>query len=150
MKEIQGRLKNKNKLRSPLGRVEKKQRLIKSCRLMWFCCLLKQHHVKGDSRCPCFYRWLSMRIPVLSLPLWFQPQDPVLHLWRGESFFTPSAILLWLLWHSLWPQTERECRGGPQSSREERPPLLWLIQLKTHDWPVTVSVAGQRSEGCPT
>lgn len=61
MKEIQGRLKNKNRPRSTLGRAEKKQRLITALQpLTQLCCPLQHHHVHG---------WPSIRTPALGLPL---------------------------------------------------------------------------------
>lgn len=53
-------MKNKNRPRSTLGRVEKKQRLITALQpLTRLCCPLQHHHVHG---------WPSIRTPVLGLP----------------------------------------------------------------------------------
>lgn len=87
MKEIQGRLKNKNKPRIPLGRVEQKQRLIQPCRLLTQLC----HHVQGVSQGPCSYVWPSMRTPALGLPLY--PVGPATgSSWPCWSLTRPSAI----------------------------------------------------------
>lgn len=132
MKEIQGRLTNKNKLRSPLGRVEK-QRPIQP--LTCLCCLLQHHHAQGDSLRPCSCGWPSMRTPVLRLPLCpsVQPWGPVAHRILGGALSAPAPSAIPLVAFALPVAAPAPCgagsplslaKDGPQSSLGEPAPQL--------------------------
>lgn len=95
MKEIQGRLKNKNKLRSPLGRVEKKQRPTQPCRLqrsfVVFCSTITCREMVWGPAPAAGPPWGHLRSGCPSAPGSSQ-QDPAAHLRLGGDFICPSTI----------------------------------------------------------
>lgn len=94
-------------------------------------------------------QWPSMRIPVLSLPLCpcLQPQDPVAHLWCGESFSTPapSSMLLWPL-PAFTPASNRVGMQGWSSEQSGRASSPAVINSVKNPWLTRHSVCGWTKE----